>query len=212
MDRRPFLRLLGAGGIGFLVNSAPVIEELSAIGQNNSSATQDYSEAKQLARRVAKYLVEQRHMYKELVDFEYCKGCVDYFDKTSGKNVTEMIEETMEGLNHTDPDKVRGRKPEDIFDNIFPLTYNMNAILIYQSQSQTEIEVRIYDNIDSNELNWEDPRNYLRASRFDKQNYITSFKDIGIDGIVDESWFPFERDKQGAFVEWLNRIESMFLR
>ena len=205
MDRRQALNLLGLGGIGALLNGRSPARAYS------SQSVQLPSELAELERRVATYIIEGRNVSTNfLTQYHVCTGCGEYVDKTTGKDMGEEVVQRMRRLYDSDPAKVEGKNPEDIFSDIVLRVYRSGQFRIEGDGFAASVDVRVYKD-NAQELNWNDTKNYLKLSWTDSQ-FESTFTDNGIDGIVDESSIPVVANKQQDFLQHLQRIENIFLQ
>ena len=96
-------------------------------------------------------------------------------------------------------------------NEIVPRGFMKGYLRIEGDEFRTSIEVRVYYRDDAQELNWNEPKNYLRLSWTDSQ-FESTFTDNGIDGIVEESSIPVIANRQSDFLQYLQRIENLFLQ
>ena len=226
MNRRDFLELAGLVSIGTLVNSAPAVQLLSGFAQNNLNAqqprtapVQNYSYVNQLERKIAKAILEETPTilkWPEEYGYENEFG-KEYIDKKTGMDVTAQIKEKFAKLAASNPQKFDNIEPEDVFDYIIMRRFTLGSLgisgRIEGHESTGWVEAKVYHSDNKHfEENWNDPKNYLKLGWFDQPTSTWSYyTDQGFAGRVSQSWSPFIIDKQRAFVEYLQRIENIFL-
>lgn len=212
---RYFLGL--TGGIALIaIGASPA--PISANYQNAQSVStnvQTQDEISQLEKRVATYVIGGKRIATSLPNFlsEYHKGGgADFLDKITGKDMKEEVIQRMGKLYETDPEKVQGKNPGDIFSDIVQHVYDLDYFRIDGGDFTASAEVKVYYR-DGNyqDLNWNDPKNYFKLTWTDSQ-WENMFTDNGIDGIADESSTPVITNRQQDFLQYLQRIEDIFLK
>ena len=218
MNLRKFLVV--SAGIGSLVTSATAIQTLSAFGQNDSPAPQSISataaqnpdEAKDLARRVAGYILEKKEGGLKLdVRYSLLHGLtrVEYVDRTTGEDISNKINKIYESgpKRLLTLDEFAKASP-----NVLMRYFRKELILIDNNNIQASAEVKVYykNNNPQGSINWDDPNNQLVILWFEPDSRWTHFTDRKIDGIFDECSNPFMRNKQEAYIEHLKRFDRLY--
>ena len=206
MYRRQALNLLGTGLIGAFFNAGSPAKAFSA------QSAQPLSETVELERRVYKYLSERRRIETNFLTEYHKGGGADFLDRITGKDMEDEVTQRMRKLYETDPEKVEGKNPGDIFSDIVQHVYDMYHFGIEGRDFAASVEVKIYrSGANYQELDWNNPKNHFKLTWTDLQ-WENKFADNGIDGIVDESSTPVTANRQQDFLQYLQRIEDIFLK
>ena len=213
MYQTKLLTLAGVVSLATLINSTPVPQTLSAIAQNNtaqslSTPAQDYSEAKQLARKVAGYLIEWKKTELEDGVVSSICDCEIYYDKLTGQELGKGSAGDLLFYGYAEIMGVR-RKPEEVV-GIFS---QESGITIETEDIQASAEARVFQkkNEYNADLDWNNPRNYLKISWFDNStSRWIRFTDRSIDGIVDESLNPFMVNREQMYIDYLRKFARLY--
>ena len=134
---------------------------------------------------------------------------MDYLDKVTGDVVNETVTQRMRILYSIDPKKVEDLNPEDIFDDITPYMFRYGLFEIEDRGFAASVEAKVFMDPKTKEFLWNNPRNRLILSWRDSlQN--SSFTDIGIDGIVEDSSGVLTKDVDAAFAYFLGRVSQLY--
>ncbi len=215
MNRRQFLKILGVVGIEALVAG------------NSFAQVSKQSYESQLAKRVAKYLCEEKKVKypnPEDIFHKLYSDSAEFVDKTTGENITQKLIkwQYLEGV----PFKVgMPIKPEDIPPNAVLYNFTRVSIDLISDNLILFAEAKVYwDN--NNNRNYNDSRNSLEVSCFEpgrtleemkelapdvafglRKTFGVIFTDKGIDGVVDSIKGS---GNQEMYIKCLQQIERLY--